>query len=114
MLLNPDVTVRGKGVMEKCTFCVQRIREAENRAKLEGRALNPDEFTVSCAQACPSRAITFGDAADSQWSVAKLVYDRRTYHVFEELNTFTAVVYLKKVNHPAPAAREGASAPTGE
>ncbi len=102
--LNPDVTVRTKGVMEKCTFCVQRIREAENRATLEHRELVPDEFTSACAAACPSRAITFGDAADPNWSVSQMVQDRRAYHVFEELNTFTAVVYLKKVNHtPATA-----------
>ncbi|HXT15174.1 MAG TPA: 4Fe-4S dicluster domain-containing protein [Gemmatimonadaceae bacterium] len=102
--LNPDVTVRGKGVMEKCSFCVQRIREAENRAALEHREVQPDEFTVACAQACPSRAIVFGDAADPNWSIAQLAKDRRAYHVFEELNTFTAVVYLKKVNHSAGAA----------
>jgi molybdopterin-containing oxidoreductase family iron-sulfur binding subunit len=102
--LNPDVTVRGKGVMEKCTFCVQRIREAEHRARLENREVRADEFTVACAQACPSRAIVFGDAGDPNWSVAKLAQDRRAYHVFEELNTYTAVVYLKKVNHPAPTA----------
>jgi molybdopterin-containing oxidoreductase family iron-sulfur binding subunit len=101
--LNPDVTVRTKGVMEKCSFCVQRIRETEMRAKTEGREVAVDEFTTACAQACPSRAITFGDAADPNWSVAKQVDDRRAYHVFEELNTFTAVVYLKKVNHPGPA-----------
>ncbi len=103
-MLNPDVTVRGKGVMEKCTFCVQRIRESEHRARSEEREVTADEFTTACAQACPSRAIVFGDAADENWSVAKLAYDRRAYHVFEELNTYTAVVYLKKVNHPAPAA----------
>jgi molybdopterin-containing oxidoreductase family iron-sulfur binding subunit len=102
--LNPDVTVRQKGIMEKCTFCVQRIKEAENRVALEGREMQPDEFTTACAQACPSRAIVFGDAADENWSVAKWAKDRRAYHVFEELNTFTAVVYLQKVNHPAPAA----------
>jgi molybdopterin-containing oxidoreductase family iron-sulfur binding subunit len=102
--LNPDVTVRGKGVMEKCTFCVQRIREAENRAAVEHRDVQADEFTTACAQACPSRAITFGDAADPNWSVAQLASDKRAYHVFEELNTFTAVVYLKKVNHPAAGA----------
>ena len=113
--LNPDVTVRQKGIMEKCTFCVQRIKEAEHRAALEQRAsvgedgvridgLRPDEFTTACAQACPSRAIVFGDAADENWSVAKWAKDRRAYHVFEELNTYTAVVYLKKVNHPAPTA----------
>ena len=102
--LNPDVTVRGKGIMEKCSFCVQRIKEAENRAKLEQRELKPDEFTSACAQACPSRAIIFGDAADEQWSVAKMLKDERGYHVFEDLNTYTAVVYLLKVNHPSPAA----------
>jgi molybdopterin-containing oxidoreductase family iron-sulfur binding subunit len=102
--LNPDVTVRGKGVMEKCSFCVQRIRETENLAKLENREVKPDEFTTACAAACPSRAIVFGDAADEQWSVAKMIDDRRGYHVFEELNTFTAVVYLKRVNHTTAAA----------
>ena len=102
--LNPDVTVRAKGIMEKCSFCVQRIREAENLAKLESRELRPDEFTTACAQACPSRAIVFGDAADENWSVAKMVNNDRGYHVFNELNTFTAVVYLKKVNHTAPGA----------
>jgi anaerobic selenocysteine-containing dehydrogenase/Fe-S-cluster-containing dehydrogenase component len=107
MQLNPDVTVRGKGVMEKCSFCVQRIREAENRATAEHRELEANEFTVACAQGCPSRAITFGDAADPNWTVAQLASDRRAYHVFEELNTYTAVVYLKKVNHPAG----GAAAP---
>ncbi|MGQ0640976.1 MAG: molybdopterin-dependent oxidoreductase [Gemmatimonadaceae bacterium] len=101
--LNPDVTVRGVGVMEKCTFCVQRIREAENRARLENRDLVPDEFTVACAQACPSRAIVFGDAADPNWTMAKTVEDARRYHVFEDLNTYTAVVYLKKVTHPSGA-----------
>jgi molybdopterin-containing oxidoreductase family iron-sulfur binding subunit len=114
--LNPDVTVRGKGVMEKCTFCVQRIREAEHRAKLEHRELQGDEFTVACAQACPSRAIVFGDAADDSWTVARLAMDRRAYHVFEELNTYTAVVYLKKVNHPGggSVAASAAPAPAGE
>jgi len=102
--LNPDVTVRGKGVMEKCTFCVQRIREAENRAAAEKRPLHGDEFTTACAASCPSRAITFGDAADESWSVTQAAKDARAYHVFEELNTFTAVVYLKKVAHPSPGA----------
>ncbi|HMI55506.1 MAG TPA: molybdopterin-dependent oxidoreductase, partial [Gemmatimonadaceae bacterium] len=101
--LNPDVTVRGKGVMEKCSFCVQRIREAENRAAAEKRALKPDEFTTACAASCPSRAIVFGDAADENWTVTQLAKDARAYHVFEELNTYTAVVYLKKVKHPSPS-----------
>jgi len=102
--LNPDVTVRGKGVMEKCTFCVQRIREAENRSAADKRPLEPDSFTTACAASCPSRAITFGDAADESWTVTQMAKDERAYHVFEELNTFTAVVYLKKVNHPTAGA----------
>jgi molybdopterin-containing oxidoreductase family iron-sulfur binding subunit len=97
--------------MEKCTFCVQRIRETEHRASLEHRPVQADEFTTACAQACPSRAITFGDADPaSGWAVAAQVEDQRAYHVFEDLNTYTAVVYLKKVNHlgegqkdPSPA-----------
>jgi molybdopterin-containing oxidoreductase family iron-sulfur binding subunit len=97
--------------MEKCTFCVQRIREAENRARAEGREVEPNEFTVACAQACPSRAIVFGDAADERWAVAGQVHDERAYHVFEELNTFTAVVYLKKVTYPAPGAPQEPGAP---
>jgi anaerobic selenocysteine-containing dehydrogenase/Fe-S-cluster-containing dehydrogenase component len=100
--LNPDVTVRGKGVMEKCSFCVQRIREAENRATAEKRPLKPDEFTTACAASCPSRALIFGDVADANWTVTQMAKDARAYHVFEELNTYTAVVYLKKVNHQAP------------
>ncbi|MEK7401622.1 MAG: 4Fe-4S dicluster domain-containing protein [Gemmatimonadota bacterium] len=105
--LNPDVTVRGKGVMEKCSFCVQRIREAENRAVLDQREMAADEFTTACAAACPSRAIVFGDAADDSWSVTKYVANERAYHVFEELNTYTAVVYLKKINHAAAGAGAG-------
>ena len=112
--LNPDVTVRGKGVMEKCTFCVQRIRDSENRAALEHRGLEPDEFTTACAEACPSRAITFGDAADERWAIAAKIKDERAYHVFEELNTFTAVVYLKKVNHGGPGGSRGAEAKSAE
>ena len=112
--LNPDVTVRAKGVMEKCTFCVQRIREAENLARLENRAVRPDEFTVACAQACPSRAIVFGDAADPEWTMAQMVNDERAYHVFEELNTYTAVVYLKKVNHPPTDAPQSVPVPAGD
>ena len=108
--LNPDVTVRGKGVMEKCTFCVQRIREAENRASAEKRPLKADEFTTACAASCPSRAITFGDAADESWTITQLAKDARAYHVFEELNTYTAVVYLKKITHPSPLAVAGGGA----
>ena len=79
-------------------------RQCERRLRDDARGVEPDEFTTACAEACPSRALTFGDAADEKWSVAKIVKDRRAYHVFEELNTYTAVVYLKKINHPGGAA----------
>lgn len=96
--LNPDVTVREKGVMEKCTFCVQRIRRAEERADAEGRDLTPDEFTTACAQACPPKAITFGNVKDPNWTVSKLWNDPRRERLLEELGTSPAVVYLKPVD----------------
>ena len=95
--LNPDVTVREKGVMEKCTFCIQRIRRAEEKSDAEGRELEPDEFTTACAQACPPKAITFGNVKDDRWSVAKLWNDPRRFRLLEDLGTSPAVVYLKTV-----------------
>jgi Fe-S-cluster-containing dehydrogenase component len=93
--LNPDVTVREKGVMEKCTFCIQRIRRAEERADAEGRELEPDEFTTACAQACPPKAITFGNVKDPEWSVTKLWNHPRRERLLEDLGTSPAVVYLR-------------------
>jgi len=97
--LNPDVTVRARGVMEKCTFCIQRIRGAQNQARLEGRPLKDGEFTTACAQACPSDAIVFGDVNDPESRVRQLKEDRRGYHVLEDINTRPAVTYLAKVLH---------------
>ena len=101
MLLNPDVTVREKGVMEKCTFCVQRIRGAQNRARLEDRNIRDGDITPSCAQACPSEAIVFGDLRDPTSRVAALARDPRGYHVLAGLNTQPAITYLAKVVHGA-------------
>ncbi len=98
--LNPDVTVRSKGVMEKCTFCVQRIRYGENVARDEGRPLRDGEVVSACAQACPSRAITFGDALDPTSRVHALRQDPRGYRVLEDLNTGPAVTYLARVREP--------------
>ena len=105
--LNPDVTVRTKGVMEKCTMCVQRIRFAQNDARVRGRPLYDGEFTTACAQTCPSGAITFGDAKDAGSRVSQLKHDERHYTVFEILNTRPGITYLSRVVD-APAQAGGA------
>jgi molybdopterin-containing oxidoreductase family iron-sulfur binding subunit len=101
--LNPDVTVRARGVMEKCTFCVQRIRGAQNQARLEDRNLRDGDVVTACAQACPSDAIVFGNMRDTESRVAKLQADHRGYHILEDLNVRPAVTYLAKVLHRTEA-----------
>jgi molybdopterin-containing oxidoreductase family iron-sulfur binding subunit len=95
--LNPDVTVREKGVMEKCTFCVQRIRGVQNDARLEDRAVRDGDIVPACAQTCPSEAIIFGDLNDPQSRVHALAEDPRGYHVLAGLNTKPGITYLAKV-----------------
>jgi anaerobic selenocysteine-containing dehydrogenase/Fe-S-cluster-containing dehydrogenase component len=101
--LNPDVTVRARGVMEKCTFCIQRIRGAQNTARLEDRPIRDGEFTTACAQACPSDAIVFGNVKDPTSRVARLQQEPRGYRVLEDLNTRSAITYLAKVVLPTTA-----------
>ena len=96
--LNPEVTVRERGVMEKCTFCVQRIRNKQYHAKTENRELKDGEIVPACAQTCPANAIVFGDLMDENSKVRKLIEDKRKYQLLNELNTKTAVVYLKKIS----------------
>jgi anaerobic selenocysteine-containing dehydrogenase/Fe-S-cluster-containing dehydrogenase component len=97
--LNPDVTVRTKGVMEKCTFCIQRIAGARQQARLEGREMRDGDVVTACQQACPTDAIVFGDLKDPESKVNKLRERNRPrgYRVIEELNTQPAIVYLKDV-----------------
>ncbi len=95
--LNPDVTTRTVGVMEKCSFCVQRIREVQNNAKTQGREVKDGEVQPACASSCPSDAIVFGNLKDKDSEVAKLAQDKRSYKILNvELNTQPAVTYLAK------------------
>ncbi len=96
--LNPDVSVREKGVMEKCTFCIQRIRMAKDNAKDDGRRRVRDgEVVPACVQSCPTEAMSFGDSNDPDSKVSQVMNSPRGYKVLEELNTVPSVIYLKKV-----------------
>ena len=95
--LNPDVTVRQKGVMEKCSFCIQRVVYAKRVAAGEGRKVRDGEFTTACAQTCPADAIVFGSLMDPESRVSRLAKQARAYQVLGGLNTKTAVIYLKKI-----------------
>jgi molybdopterin-containing oxidoreductase family iron-sulfur binding subunit len=97
------VTVRERGVMEKCTFCVQRIRGAQNHARLEDRTVADGEIVPACAQTCPSEAIVFGDLNDPQSRVHALAEDPRGYHVLAGLNTKPGITYLARVTAEAEA-----------
>jgi Fe-S-cluster-containing dehydrogenase component/anaerobic selenocysteine-containing dehydrogenase len=99
MVLNPDVTVRAKGVIEKCSFCVQRIQEKKLTAKLENRGLQDGDIKTACQQACPANAIVFGDLNDKESEVYKLFKQERKYHLLEELHTLPSVGYLTKVKN---------------
>jgi anaerobic selenocysteine-containing dehydrogenase/Fe-S-cluster-containing dehydrogenase component len=95
--LNPDVTVRSKGVMEKCSFCIQRIKVAHGQAKDEKREIRDGEIMPACLQTCPTGVFTFGNLMDRNSKVRQMVDDPRAYQVLGYLNTKPAVIYLKKV-----------------
>jgi Fe-S-cluster-containing dehydrogenase component len=99
MVLNPDVTVRERGVVEKCSFCVQRIQEKKLQAKLENRTLKDNEIKTACMQACPSGAIVFGNLNDPDSKISKLFKDPRCYHLLEELHTLPNTGYLTRVRN---------------
>jgi len=102
MAFNPDVTVRFRGVMEKCTYCVQRVRETTARASRENRPVGPDEVTTACQDSCPTQAIIFGDAANPESKVAARKNDSRDYSLLEELNVRPRTTYMARVRNPNP------------
>jgi len=99
MVLNPDVTVRTRGVMEKCSLCVQRIQEAKMDAKQKGVPLADGDIKLACQQSCPADAIVFGDLSDPESEISKKVQDPRHYHVLEDLNIQPSVGYLTMVRN---------------
>jgi molybdopterin-containing oxidoreductase family iron-sulfur binding subunit len=102
LAMNPDVTVRARGVMEKCTYCVQRIREVEIRARREQRAIRDLEILTACQQTCPTGAIVFGDIADPTTAVSRSRKNARIYAVLNDLGTRPRTRYLARVVHPNP------------
>jgi molybdopterin-containing oxidoreductase family iron-sulfur binding subunit len=99
MVLNPDVTVRSRGVIEKCSFCVQKIQEGKLAAKMEGRKLKDDDVNCACATACSTGAIAFGDMNDPESQVSKMQAMKRAYIPLEETNVRSSVSYLMKVTN---------------
>jgi molybdopterin-containing oxidoreductase family iron-sulfur binding subunit len=102
MVLNPDVTVRARGVMEKCSFCVQRIQLGKLEAKKDGRRPKDGEIVTACAQSCPTNAIIFGDMKDPDSQVSQILRrenGERAFHVLEELNVQPNVTYLTKIRN---------------
>jgi molybdopterin-containing oxidoreductase family iron-sulfur binding subunit len=94
--LNPDVSVRSVGIMEKCTFCVQRIRDAEGQAKAENRELRDGEFNPACVQSCAPKAMVFGDLSDPNSEVSRLAKSGRSVKLLGELGTQPNVTYLQR------------------
>jgi len=108
--LNPDVLVRERGHIEKCTFCVQRIRRAKDRAQDESRPPRDGDVTPACAQSCPAQAMVFGDLEDPASRVSRLSRDPRAFRLMEELGTRPRVTYLKRRRDESPERKDGPQA----
>ena len=100
LMANPDVTVRARGVMEKCTYCIQRVNEARIQAEKEDRLIRDGEVVTACQQACPTNAIIFGDIRNEQSKVAQLKSEPHNYGMLTELNTQPRTTYLAKITNP--------------
>jgi len=103
LLHNPDVTVRSRGVMEKCSYCVQRINAARIEAQKEQRLIRDGEVVTACQQACPTGAIIFGNINDASSQVAKMKATPLNYSLLAELNTQPRTTYLARLRNPNPA-----------
>ena len=102
LMRNPDVTVRSRGVMEKCTYCIQRINEAKIEAQKQNRPVKDGEITTACQQVCPAKAITFGNLKDSKSAVTKIKESPLNYSLLGELNTLPRTTHLARIRNPHP------------
>jgi molybdopterin-containing oxidoreductase family iron-sulfur binding subunit len=102
MMRNPEVSVRSRGVMEKCTYCVQRITAGRITAEKDNRKVRDGEVITACQQACPAGAIVFGDLNDPDSRVSKLKAQQRNYNLLEDLNTRPRTSYMAVVQNPNP------------
>jgi MoCo/4Fe-4S cofactor protein with predicted Tat translocation signal len=105
LMRNPDVSVRSRGVMEKCTYCVQRIQGAKIQSEIEGRKVQDGEIVTACQAVCPTEAIVFGDINDPNSRVSKLKANERNYSLLEEVNTKPRTSYLAQLKNPNPDVR---------
>jgi molybdopterin-containing oxidoreductase family iron-sulfur binding subunit len=102
LMRNPDVSVRSRGVMEKCTYCVQRIQSAKIKSEIEGRQVHDGEIVTACQSVCPSEAIVFGNINDPNSKVSKLKALERDYSLLGELNVRPRTTYLSALRNPNP------------